>query len=86
MYVCESYELCVCPDFVSDICSCVSLLFVVCYESLSVCLMCDCCELQQKFRSLRMLEIFPECCLTTDDAGNGLGYLLRNQAQLRNQL
>ena len=49
------------------------------YESLSVCLVCDCCELQQKFQSLRMLEIFPECCLAPDDADNGLGYILRKQ-------
>lgn len=49
MYVCVSYELCVCPAFVSGICGCVCLTSVVCYESLSVCLMCDCCELQQKF-------------------------------------
>lgn len=78
MYVCVSYELCVCPAFVSGICGCVCLTSVVCYESLSVCLVCDCCELQQKFQSLRMLEILPECCLTTE-GGNGLDYVLRDQ-------
>lgn len=72
------YELCVCPAFVSGICGCVCLTSVVCYESLSVCLVCDCCELQQKFQSLRMLEILPECCLTTE-GGNGLDYVLRDQ-------